>query len=160
MPSTRHRPRIQTVALAALALTLALGWAGRERALAAQKAAAVKSQTVTLDQVKLTDASDRGSVIGKLVIYVAGDTPGSTKFVTGRLTLDAGKTPHLPHPHAEEEVMVIEQGHGEIDVEGKITRVGPGSVMYTAPNASHGIVNTGDTPLTFYFVKWAPRASK
>ena len=51
--------------------------------------------------------------------------------------------------------MVIEQGTGEIDVDGKITKVGPGSVMYTAPNVSHGIVNTGDTPIVFYFIKWA-----
>ena len=137
-------------------MAMALGWAGRERSIAAEKAEIVKSRTVTLDQVKLTDASDRGSVFGKLGIYLAGDTPASTKFVTGRLWLAPGKTPHPPHTHAEEEVMVIEQGKGQIDVEGKITEVGPGSVMYTAPNASHGIVNTGDTPIVFYFIKWAP----
>ena len=56
--------------------------------------------------------------------------------------------------------MVIEQGHGEIDVDGKITRVGPGSVMYTAPNVPHGIVNTGDTPIVFYFIKWAGKDGK
>ena len=39
-----------------------------------------------------------------------GDTPASTKFVTGRFVLDPGKTPHPPHTHAEEEVMVIESG--------------------------------------------------
>ena len=32
--------------------------------------------------------------------------------------------------------MVIEQGHGEIDVDGKITKVGPGSVMYTDARTS------------------------
>ena len=56
--------------------------------------------------------------------------------------------------------MLIESGVGEIVVDGKTTRVGPGSAMYTAPNVSHGIVNTGDTPLVFYWVKWAPAATK
>jgi hypothetical protein len=26
--------------------------------------------------------------------------------------------------------------------------------MYTAPNVEHGLKNTGDEPLVFYFVKW------
>lgn len=160
MQSNRFRLRLQTLGLGALVLTFALGWAGRERSFAAQKEEMLKSRTVTLEQIKQTDFSDRGSIVGKLGIYLAGDTPGSSKFVTGRLLLDAGKTPHPPHTHAEEEVMVIEQGHGEIDVNSKITKVGPGSVMYTAPNVPHGIVNTGDTPIVFYFVKWAGKDGK
>ncbi len=94
---------------------------------------------------------------GQIGLYVAGDTEASTKFVTGRFVLDPGKTPHAPHTHVEEEVMIVESGSGEIFCDGKTTKVGPGSVMFTEPNAPHGIVNTGSTPLVFYFVKWAPR---
>jgi mannose-6-phosphate isomerase-like protein (cupin superfamily) len=160
MLSNRPRFHSSTVILAATAMILAFGWAAREQSFAAERAEILKSQTVTLDQVKMADFRDRGSLVGKLGIYLAGDTPGSSKFVTGRLVLDPGKTPHPPHTHVEEEVMVIEQGHGEIDVDGKITKVGPGSVMYTTPNVSHGIVNTGDTPIVFYFIKWAGKDSK
>jgi mannose-6-phosphate isomerase-like protein (cupin superfamily) len=160
MTPIRFRPRLQTIGLAAFALILALGWAARERAFAAERAAILKSTTVTLDQVKMADFKDRGKLVGKIGIYLDGDTPASTKFVTGRLVLDAGQTPHPPHTHLEEEIMVIEQGHGDIDVDGKITKVGPGSVMYTAPNVSHGIVNTGDTPIVFYFIKWAGKDGK
>jgi mannose-6-phosphate isomerase-like protein (cupin superfamily) len=160
MPQTQFRPRLQIVTLAGLVVALAFGWASRERSFAAEQAEILKSRTVTLDQVKMDDFRDRGSVVGKIGIYLAGDTPGSSKFVTGRLVLDPGKTPHPPHTHLEEEVMVIEQGHGEIEVDGKITKVGPGSVMYTTPNVSHGIVNTGDTPIVFYFIKWAGKDSK
>ena len=39
-------------------------------------------------------------------------------------------------------------------MEGKITKVGPGSMMYSAAQRPHGIVNTGKTPLLFYFYKW------
>jgi mannose-6-phosphate isomerase-like protein (cupin superfamily) len=160
MLSNRPRFHASTVCMAATALILAFGWAARERAFAAEQAAILKSSTVTLDKVKLEDFRDRGNLVGKIGIYLAGDTPGSSKFVTGRLVLDPGKTPHPPHTHLEEEVMVIEQGHGEIEVDGKITKVGPGSVMYTTPNVSHGIVNTGDTPIVFYFIKWAGKDSK
>jgi mannose-6-phosphate isomerase-like protein (cupin superfamily) len=160
MPSIRSRLRPQSVVLAMIALTLALGWMGREQSFANERAEILKSRTVTLDQVKMTDYSDRGSIVGKLGIYLAGDTPESSKFVTGRLVLDAGKTPHPPHTHAEEEIMIIEQGTGEIDIDGKITHVGPGSVMYTTPNVPHGIVNTGKTPIVFYFIKWAGKEAK
>ena len=82
--------------------------------------------------------------------WSTGDTPASTKFVTGRLVLDAGQTPHPPHTHVEEEVMIIESGNGEITCDGKVTQIGPGSIMYTTPEVPHGIVNTGETPLVFY----------
>ena len=48
----------------------------------------------------------------------------------------------------------ITEGTGEIVVDGKKTKVGPGSMMYCAANKLHGIVNTGKTPLLFYFYKW------
>ena len=53
--------------------------------------------------------------------------------------------------------MIIESGHGEIFCDGKTTKIGPGSVMYTTPNAPHGITNTGSEPIVFYYVKWEGR---
>jgi len=50
--------------------------------------------------------------------------------------------------------MVVTEGTGEISVEGKITKVGPGTMMYCGANKLHGILNTGKTPLLFYFHKW------
>jgi mannose-6-phosphate isomerase-like protein (cupin superfamily) len=141
-----------------LALGLGLGWASREVAFARERAESVRSQTVTLDKVAMQEYRDQGKPVGQVGVYVGGDTPASTRFVTGRFVLDAGKSPHPPHTHVEEEVMVIESGKGEIVCDGKTTPVGPGSVMYTAPDAPHGIVNTGETPLVFYFVKWASKA--
>jgi mannose-6-phosphate isomerase-like protein (cupin superfamily) len=152
----RFRPR----ALVAAVILLALGWASREVAFARERAALVESKTVALDKVKMAPAMYEGKRSGEAGIYLEGDTPASTKFVTGRFVIDPGKTPHKPHTHAEEEVMIIESGTGEIFCDGKTTKVGPGSVMYTAPDAPHGIDNTGDKPLVFYFVKWSTKASR
>ena len=143
--------------LAGLTLVLAAGWSFRELAYAFDGPKELSSITINLDEVKLVTAHDRGQAVGENGVYLAGDTPASTKFVTGRFTLPAGKTPHLPHTHPEEEIMIVEKGHGEIFCDGKTTKVGPGSVMYTTPNAPHGITNTGDEPIVFYYVKWESR---
>jgi mannose-6-phosphate isomerase-like protein (cupin superfamily) len=150
------RPMCRVTALPwAVAALLALGWTTREVAHAREQAELLASQTVTLDRVAMKEASYEGKRTGMIGFYVQGDTPASSQFVTGRFVIDPGKTPHRPHTHIEEEVMVVESGNGEIFCDGKTTPVGPGSVMYTAPNAPHGINNTGSTPLLFYFVKWA-----
>jgi len=152
------RTRPATLIPSALALILGLGWATREVAFALEKADLVRSQTVTLDQVEMKEDRYEGQPVGKIGFYMKGDSPGSSNFVTGRYAIDPGKTPHAPHTHVEEEIMIVESGHGEIFCDGKTTMVGPGSVMFTTPNAPHGINNTGKTPLVFYFVKWAPPA--
>jgi mannose-6-phosphate isomerase-like protein (cupin superfamily) len=142
---------------AALALILAAGWSVREVAFALEQNSQVKAGTITLDQVEMKSATDKGESLGKHGVYLSGDTPASTKFATGRFVLQPGKTPHAPHTHPEEEVMIIESGHGEILCDGKTTKVGPGSLMYTTPNAEHGITNTGDEPIVFYYIKWEGR---
>lgn len=157
----RARFRPSTLVLGSLTLALGSGWAVREVAFARQQAQAVASKTITLDQVAMNDYQDEaGANAGQVGVYLSGDTPGSSKFVTGRFVLPPGKTPHPPHQHDEEEVMVIESGTGEIFVDGKITKVGPGSVMYTVPQSSHGIVNTGKEPIVFYFIKWASKPQR
>jgi len=143
--------------LAALVLVLAAGWSYREVAFAVVQSQASKSVTINLDQVQMGNFMDKGELVGKNGVYLAGDTPASTKFVTGRFVLGPGKSPHAPHTHAEEEVMIIQSGQGEIFCDGKTTKIGPGSVMYTTPNAPHGITNTGSEPIVFYYVKWAGR---
>jgi mannose-6-phosphate isomerase-like protein (cupin superfamily) len=151
---TMQKSMVQRSAVPVLVLGLALGWAGRELAFAREKAELLRSGTFTVDSVKMEPHRDKGQVVGSAGVYLAGDTPASTKFVTGRFVLPAGMTPHAPHTHVEEEVMIVESGDGEIFCDGKTTKVGPGSVMYTTPNAPHGIVNTGKTPIVFYFIKW------
>lgn len=160
MPAATPRTtRLKTWAPWALAAALGLGWTVREASSAGDRAALVRSETVTLAKVAMKEFRFDGKPVGKIGLYVEGDTPASSRFVTGRFVLEPGQTPHPPHTHVEEEVMIIERGTGEIVCDGKTTRVGPGSVMYTAPNAPHGIVNTGDTPIVFYFVKWAGKTS-
>ena len=114
-------------------------------------AAANKIPNSTMDkaQAKVTHEN-----FGDLRIYMEGSTDQLGAMTFGSLMLKPGMSPHPPHEHPEEEIMVITEGAGEISVEGKVTKVAAGTSMYCAANKLHGIVNTGKTPLLFYFFKW------
>ena len=83
-----------------------------------------------------------------------GPTDQLQGVCTGMAVLDPGASPHPPHRHPEEEFLIVSEGTGEISVDGTVTKVGPGAILYCAGNTLHGIVNTGKVPLTFYWSKW------
>jgi len=113
------------------------------------KAAKLPNMTFGPEKAKLTKEP-----FGDLRIYFDGATDQVKSMTAGSLLVKAGMTPHPPHEHPEEEFMVITEGTGEISLDGKITKVAPGSMMYCGAGRLHGIVNTGKTPLLFYFYKW------
>ncbi|HET8547311.1 MAG TPA: cupin domain-containing protein, partial [Bryobacteraceae bacterium] len=76
------------------------------------------------------DAKLTQEPFGDLLIYYSGRTEQLKSITAGSLRLKPGMSPHPPHQHPEEEFMVITEGSGEIEVAGKKTRVGPGSMMY------------------------------
>lgn len=86
--------------------------------------------------------------------YFEGATDQLKLLVAGSVTLNPGATPHPPHQHEEEEIMLVTSGTGIIGLNGKDKKVGPGSMMYSAANKPHDIRNTGKTPMTFFYYKW------
>jgi mannose-6-phosphate isomerase-like protein (cupin superfamily) len=91
---------------------------------------------------------------GDLIVYFEGATDQVRSMTAGSLRLKPGMSPHPPHEHGEEEFMVVTEGAGEIVIENTRFKVGPGSMMYCAAGKSHGIFNTGNAPLLFYYYKW------
>src|ERR1700722_5518535 len=113
------------------------------------------------ETVKLPNATrnpDKATItkedFGELRVYFDGPTDQLKTMTAGGLRLKPGMAPPPPHQHPEEELMVIAEGTGEIVVDGQKSRVGPGSMMYCGGGRLHGIVNTGKTPLLFYYSKW------
>jgi len=143
-----------TILATLIALILGLGWATREHGHAQEKAKLLQSQTVNLADIKLKEFVFEGKPRGEIGVYLEGETAGSRNFVVGQFRLKPGEEPHPIHTHPEEEILIVTSGKGEISCDGKKTNVAAGSVMYTGPNAPHGIKNTGNDVLTFYFVKW------
>lgn len=135
-PPTNRRTILQTLA-AGLALA------------ARSEAAQIPDGVVSKAKAKLDPQP-----FGDLRVYREGNTEQLKGLTVGSLELKAGQSPHPPHTHPEEEVLIITDGHAEISIAGKITKVGPGDVMYVGSNHLHGIVNKSPAPMTFYYVKW------
>jgi mannose-6-phosphate isomerase-like protein (cupin superfamily) len=90
----------------------------------------------------------------KAFVYFNGPTEQLSGVSAGACVLDPGASPHPPHTHPEEEFLIIGEGTGEIECDGKVTQVTAGAMMYCAGNTLHGITNTGKVPMTFYWSKW------
>jgi quercetin dioxygenase-like cupin family protein len=69
-------------------------------------------------------------------------------------TLNPGETPHPPHQHPDEELLIVKEGTVEALVNGQTKRVGPGSIIFQAANQPHSIRNVGDSPATYHVIKW------
>jgi mannose-6-phosphate isomerase-like protein (cupin superfamily) len=69
-------------------------------------------------------------------------------------TLNPGQSPHPPKPHDGEELIIIKEGTIEALQNGKTNRVGAGSILFELPNEVQGMRNVGDTPATYFVVRW------
>jgi mannose-6-phosphate isomerase-like protein (cupin superfamily) len=109
----------------------------------------IPNATLSAEKAKLTRES-----FGEHRVYFEGATGKLKAMEAGSVLLKAGMAPHPPHEHPDEEFLLITEGTGEVTIEGKPTKVAPGAMMYCAGGRTHGIVNTGKTPLLFYYYKW------
>ena len=66
--------------------------------------------------------------------------------------LAPGAAPHAPHRHEHEEIVMVREGTLEITIEGKVTIVGPGAVVYAASNDLHGWKNVGTTKAQYFVI--------
>jgi quercetin dioxygenase-like cupin family protein len=69
-------------------------------------------------------------------------------------TLLPGKSPHPPHKHPNEELIIVMQGTVETLSNGEWKRVGPGSVIFNASNQLHGLRNAGTGEAVYHVINW------
>ena len=69
-------------------------------------------------------------------------------------TVNPGQETHPPRPQVDEELVIVKEGTLETVVDGKTVRVNPGSVIFAASNDPHGVKNVGETPATYYVIRW------
>jgi quercetin dioxygenase-like cupin family protein len=74
-------------------------------------------------------------------------------------TVKPGERAHDPHRHWEEELIIVKEGTLESMQNGAKVEVGPGSVIFQASNDLHGLTNVGDTPASYFVIKWFPPGS-
>jgi len=75
-------------------------------------------------------------------------------------TLNPGKSPHPPHRHPNEEMLIIRQGTVEALVNGEWKQAGPGSVIFFASNQLHGLKNVGTEPAVYHVINFKTAATQ
>jgi quercetin dioxygenase-like cupin family protein len=97
--------------------------------------------------------------VGSTRTFFQAPTPTLKELECHVTTLNPGASPHAPHKHPDEEVIIIREGIVEVLNNGEIKRLGPGSVIFQASNQLHSIKNVGDTPATYHVFKWISEAT-
>ncbi len=69
-------------------------------------------------------------------------------------TVNVGESPHDPHRHPDEELIIVKEGTLEVAINGQSQKAGPGSLFFYASNDLHGMRNVGDAPATYFVLRW------
>ncbi|MEO5713059.1 MAG: cupin domain-containing protein [Luteolibacter sp.] len=114
---------------------------------AAESAAPGKLASGVFDWEKLTarptDNGQRRDIIDSPTVTCAN-------FECHVTTLNTGESPHIPHRHPDEEMIVVKDGELEITLNGDARRVGAGSIIFISSNDGHGLRNPGPATSTYY----------
>ena len=110
--------------------------------------------------VKTETLQPEGAAPGaKAYVHFNGPTQQLAALAAGLVTLEPGAQPHPPHRHPEEEIMIVGEGTGEFFMNGAATQVKTGDMVFAESDVLHGVRNTGQTRMTFYFVKIMGRSA-
>ena len=72
-------------------------------------------------------------------------------------SLPPGGSPHPPHRHAHEELMLVERGTLEVTQESVVRQAGPGSLIFQASNELHGLKNVSVDTAVYWVIAIYPR---
>ena len=116
----------------------------------AQTATSITRST-TFDWTRL---DERPVDVGTRRAVMRSATPTLDELEIHITTLKPGAVSHPPHQHPEEELLIVKEGQVETFQNGKVTRLGPGSIIFHSSNDLHNISNVGTTPATYHVVQW------
>ena len=97
--------------------------------------------------------------VGSVRSFFKVRTPTLEQLEVHVTTLNPGKSPHPPHRHPNEEMLIIRQGTVEALINGEWKKVGPGSVIFFASNQLHGLKNVGSEPAVYHVINFKTAAT-
>ena len=103
--------------------------------------------------------SDKPNAVGSVRTVCSTPTATLENLEIHITTLNPGKSPHPPHKHPNEELIIIRQGTVETLSNGTWIRVGPGSVIFNGSNQLHGFRNVGTEPAIYHVVNFKTAAT-
>jgi mannose-6-phosphate isomerase-like protein (cupin superfamily) len=96
-----------------------------------------------------------------------GSTPILDEMSCHAAVLSPGHSPHAPHIHCQEELLIVLDGEAELLIAdrpsadgARAERVRPGSFSYYPSGQHHTIRNPGAAPVTYLMFKWQSEAAK
>jgi mannose-6-phosphate isomerase-like protein (cupin superfamily) len=85
-------------------------------------------------------------------------TPNVTHLSCHVSVLEPGVSPHPPHTHVEEEILIVIDGEAELMLEregaSSTISVRAGDIAYYPNDQGHSLRCTGDGPVTYLMLKW------
>jgi uncharacterized cupin superfamily protein len=97
------------------------------------------------------------TAMGERRVVFDSPTPALGQLEMHITTLNPGESPHPPHQHPEEELMIIKEGTIEALQGDKTNRVEAGGIIFEASGELHGLRNIGTNRATYYVIAIAPR---
>lgn len=87
-----------------------------------------------------------------------GSTTSLSHFEVHSSTIPPGRSAHAAHVHDDiEELIIVKEGQIKITIKDQSKIVGPGSIGFAMPGDTHGFENAGNTPATYYVLKYKSR---
>jgi quercetin dioxygenase-like cupin family protein len=101
---------------------------------------------------KYEDMVARGNGPNKSRAVFNGENHSGTPVELHITELGAGQSPHPPHKHVHEEILMLRSGMLDATILGQTTRVTAGSVLYLNSNDIHGWVNPGPDQAQYFVI--------
>jgi quercetin dioxygenase-like cupin family protein len=114
--------------------------------------AADSSKRLPSNAFTFEDLPTKTGATSKTHAVLTGETHSGFPVEVHVTELVAGGSPHPPHRHLHEEMFLIQAGVLEATVNGKKTRLTPGSVFYVNSNDEHGVRNPGPDRAEYFVV--------
>jgi len=92
-----------------------------------------------------------------------GSTRNIPQFSCHVSVLDVNHTPHPPHVHADEELLLLLHGKAQLilpETKQKSLTIEPGEFVYYPANFSHTLKSIGKEPANYLMLKWQSGLSK
>jgi len=147
---------VRDAIVAAVAVAATLAFVNWTPTLTAQQSVTLPQTppTMTSSVFDWTKMEAKPNKVGAVRKVFQAPTPTLDELECHITTLNPGQTPHEPHKHLDEELILVKEGTVESLVNGERRRATAGSVIFQSSNQLHAIRNVGDTPATYFVVKW------
>jgi quercetin dioxygenase-like cupin family protein len=121
-------------------------------ALAAATASAQEKKTLPSKAFKYEDLPVKINGQNKSRAVLNGETHSGFPIELQMTELAAGQAPHPPHKHVHEELLMLQQGTLDATIQGQVSQITAGSIVYLASNDEHGWRNPGPGTAQYFVI--------